>query len=285
MATKKRIIIENVPYHVTTRLVNREVWFNLARALRNKKGKKVYELSPLSLNKLKVVDRRRIIKVLKKIVVFMDKKYGFKIYHFVLMDTHYHIICETTNSKYKLDRCMQVFNMMIAKKVNKLIGRSGHLFGSRYQSNAILDEKYGKMVLGYIYANPVVAGLVREPFEHDCTSYRCYILTSNKSFPVDMECPILDGEINHDGEDDSGKDCNDGLKKGSKGNGSRKELMKKRGRALKGIVEGYLHDKLGMSKSEFRERLRSQVLVSRESFERLSDKVKRMILSVEKGFL
>lgn len=289
----------------------------MAKALQEKKGKKSkvkIKISPLSKNSLKTVDRRRIMKEFRRIIKYMDKKYGFKIFHFVLMDNHYHAICMTTNSKYKLDRCMQTFNMMIAKMLNKLTGRTGHVFSSRYHSNLILDERYGRMVLGYIYANPMVAGIVTKPEDHDFTSYTSYILTNNHHVPVDLNCPILEGEISSYGgeikeiereekieiseEIDEKKEAkNDGSKtkdkdtkkKDDKKQKSRRKYIEKiaklKAKALKEIVEGYLHERYGISKSEFRRKLKYQALVTKEGFEKLNDNLKLLIMRVQKGFL
>ena len=260
MATKKRIILHDTLYHITTRLVNKELWFNVYKVAKRKgkkKGIRMNNIHPMSLNRLRKVPRREIVILIEKVMKHLNKKYGFKIYHFLIMDDHYHMIAKTTNPKYKLDSCMRVFNMMIAKGINRLTKRTGHVFGSRYKSNAILDEDYAKIVLGYIYANPVKAKMVKKPEHHDYTSYKNYVLKKYDHLPIETDCPILEGES---------KD------------------KERYGEILKELVEGYIYERVGIRHETFVSKLKCQVLVKKESFERLNEDLKTLILKVEKNF-
>ena len=58
------------------------------------------------------------------------------IHHFVLMSNHYHII--TTAIEENIHRAMQYFNSRVAVRYNKLVGRSGHVWGDRYHAIGVI---------------------------------------------------------------------------------------------------------------------------------------------------
>lgn len=232
MATKRRLILENVPYHITTKIVNNEMWFGIPEQLREKKakgGRMIYTRIFSGIN------RREIISIFAKIIKHLFIKYKFIINHFVLMGNHYHMVAKATDPKFPLNLCMQTFNMMVAKKLNELLNRTGAFFGSRYHSQAILDEQYGTTVLGYIYANPVKAGICIEASDHDCTSYNCYVEGKSYIIEINQDCDILNGIV------------------------IKKEQI---GEALKNIVEGYIYDKLEIKHSQLKQKMKGQILAN-----------------------
>jgi REP element-mobilizing transposase RayT len=241
MATPKRVVVFNTPYHITTKIVNSELWFYPEKAAR--KNKKRFSTN-MSIKRFMIVKRRKIIKFIGNLIGFMKKKYGFIITHFVLMDTHYHLIGECRNRQYPINRCMQTFNMMLAKWINQKTGRTGALFAKRYSSNVIMDETYGKLVLGYIYANPVKAGIAMRPEEHDCTSYKQYVRGKQpEELFVYENCKILQGLT---------------------------EDSTRYGEILKELVEGYIHDRLEVKTRDFKQRIKAQVLITEENYQGLS---------------
>jgi len=69
---------------------------------------------------------------------------------------------------------MQYLNSRIAVRYNKLVGRSGHLWGGRYGSCIIDTDEYYLASVRYIYQNPLRAGIVTDLEEFDDSSFQFY---------------------------------------------------------------------------------------------------------------
>jgi REP element-mobilizing transposase RayT len=76
---------------------------------------------------------------------------------YCLMPTHYHLLVKVQGSWFT--RAMQRFLLSYTKAINKRYGRSGTLFGGRYQAKRVNDAAQLNELLAYILANPVKAGL------------------------------------------------------------------------------------------------------------------------------
>lgn len=268
MCTPRRIIAEDIPYHITTQVVNHELWFGIPenekenekekeqkeKEQTGKKKEKKKEKIPIQKESTRLfagIPRREVIQLFANIIAYLFRNYHFKITHFVLMSTHYHMVGEATDRKYPLNRCMQTFNMMVARGINRLCNRSGTLFASRYKSQAVTDERYGATLLGYIYANPVKAKLCLRAEDHDCSSYRCYVDGKGYELGISTDCPILEGMV------------------------IRKE---ERGKALRDLVEGYIHDRLEIKEEELRSKMKGQVLGDEGSIQKLRAELRDRIL-------
>ena len=88
------------------------------------------------------------------------------------MSNHYHIIATATEEN--LHRAMQYLNSRIAVRYNKLVGRSGHLWGGRYGSCIIDTDEYYLACVRYIYQNPIRAGIVDDLEEYSDSSFQFY---------------------------------------------------------------------------------------------------------------
>ncbi len=84
-------------------------------------------------------------------------KYGFRIYAFILMRNHYHILIETPLPN--LSRGMLYLNRELARTFNKAIRREGAVFRARYKAILIEQEKYFLNVFSYVNKNAVRGGI------------------------------------------------------------------------------------------------------------------------------
>jgi REP element-mobilizing transposase RayT len=80
-----------------------------------------------------------------------------------LMGTHYHLVIEAARDR--LSEGMRRLNGVYALRFNRRYGFRGHLFETRFSSWAIRDEQHLNAAVEYVLANPVRAGLCREPRE------------------------------------------------------------------------------------------------------------------------
>ncbi len=89
---------------------------------------------------------------------------------YCLMTSHYHLAIETPRAN--LPSGMQQLNGRHASRFNDRHGRHGHLFGARYRSILIEDERYLLSVCRYVVLNPVRAGICQHPQECRWSSFR-----------------------------------------------------------------------------------------------------------------
>jgi len=136
-------VIQNIyPYHLVCRTNNRSFRFN----------------------------QRHVTRIFFQALKETHEKYSLLIHHVVLMSNHYHIIATATEEN--LHRAMQYLNSRIAVRYNKLVGRSGHLWGDRYGSCIIDTDEYYLACVRYIYRNPLRAGMVIDLEEFNDSSFQ-----------------------------------------------------------------------------------------------------------------
>jgi putative transposase len=99
--------------------------------------------------------------------VFLDllekakKKFEFELLNFTVMDNHVHFLIKPGDG-VSLSKIMQWIKCNFAKKWNRMHGTRGHLWGERFHSRIIQDERDFAETSAYIDNNPVKAGLVKE---------------------------------------------------------------------------------------------------------------------------
>ncbi len=120
--------------------------------------------------------------------LFLDKlgescvKFNVTVRCYCLMPNHFHLYLKTADAN--LGRFMQTFLTSFCYSLNRLRGKSGHIFQGRFKSHVADDEAYGMSVSRYIHLNPVriksledfdVDGKIRclDNFIH--SSYRFYV--------------------------------------------------------------------------------------------------------------
>jgi len=108
-----------------------------------------------------------------KICTRYKKRYGFKLYHWVLMPNHIHLIMET-NHDYSLSKVMQGINLSYTLWFNRRYDRVGHLWQDRFKSAVIEDENYLSECGRYIERNPLRARMVEHPGKYPWSSFKVY---------------------------------------------------------------------------------------------------------------
>jgi len=101
------------------------------------------------------------------------ERYGAVIHTYCLMTNHYHLFMETPRGN--LSEIMQYVNGAYTTYFNVKRKRSGHLFQGRFKSIIVDADEYAMELSRYIHLNPVRAGIVKKPEDHEWSSYRAYI--------------------------------------------------------------------------------------------------------------
>lgn len=96
------------------------------------------------------------------------KPLGHKLFGYVFMDNHYHLLLQTTHQP--LQKIMHKLNNRYSKYFNKKYSRSGHVFESRYKAILVLDERYLLELVCYLHQNPVRAKMCSRVDEYPWSS-------------------------------------------------------------------------------------------------------------------
>ena len=140
MSRKPRIHNEGALYHVIIRGNNREYIF------KEELWKKQY----------------------LEIIMRYKQKYKFKLYAYVIMDNHAHLLIEVNH--VPLSKVMQCIQQVFTQMFNREQKRTGHVFEQRYKSILCDKDEYLLMLIRYIHQNPLRAGL------ENGVDYRLYVL-------------------------------------------------------------------------------------------------------------
>lgn len=155
-----RIAPKEYVYHVLTRGNNRQDVF---------KEKKDYE---------------KYLEILEK----YKEKYRFKLYHYVLMTNHIHLVIEPTEKGGGLAEIMKGINLSYAQSYKGKYKHIGHFWQDRYKSIIVSKDSYLLACGSYVELNPVRAKMVEDPKEYKWSSYNAYAY--GKKDPLVDEHPI-----------------------------------------------------------------------------------------------
>ena len=110
-------------------------------------------------------DRQRFFDELAVVVA----KYRWTCLAVALLDNHYHLL--VTISEPNLAQGMQRLNGVYAALFNRVHGRKGHLFGSRYYSGPVVSTGHLLLTIRYIARNRTAASLAQTPAQDRWSSY------------------------------------------------------------------------------------------------------------------
>ena len=157
MARKPRIEYEGAFYHVITRGNRRESIFK---------------------------DKKDFLKYLE-ILSNYKKRYQFRIYSYVLMSNHIHLLMET--GKTSLSKIQQGINQCYTMYFNRRHRTVGHLFQGRYKAILCDRDTYLLSLIKYIHLNPIRAKMVNELDDYKWSSHNYYVSKEKKNGIVDTD--------------------------------------------------------------------------------------------------
>lgn len=115
-------------------------------------------------------------------------KYGCRIHAYVLMTNHVHILA-TPNTEQAIPKIFQALGRKYVQAFNKIYGRSGTLWESRYKSSLVDSDTYLLTCYRYIELNPVRAGIV--------SSARSYPYSSHHRNAYGREDPLITSHMTY----------------------------------------------------------------------------------------
>jgi REP element-mobilizing transposase RayT len=150
MARRKRLYYDHAVYHTSIRGNNRQA------VLKTDKDKLAF-LATLSKFK---------------------ERFDFKLYAFVLMDNHAHLVVET-NQIANISKIMQAITLSYSQKFRHKYHYSGYVWQGRFKSNLIEEDRYILKCIEYIHNNPMRAKIVERLKDYPWSSYHFYNSDTN----------------------------------------------------------------------------------------------------------
>lgn len=147
MSNVKRILIENVCYHLITR---------------GNQKQKIFKCTEDYLIYLSLLRR-------------FKRKYKFSVYAYCLMPNHVHLLGEIESSAL-LSNFMHDLNRTYTLYFNNKHKKVGHLWQGRFKSMIVARDKYLIDCINYIELNPLRAELVNQLSEYLWNSYVARVL-------------------------------------------------------------------------------------------------------------
>lgn len=145
MARKPRVHFPGALYHVISRGNQRQQIFRSAS------------------------DRSHYLQLLSR----FHSRYGFRLYAYVLMGNHVHLLLETGPTP--LSKIMQGLQQAYALYFNHKYRLVGHLFQGRYKALLCDRDSYLLELVRYLHLNPVRSMLVKDPSLYPWSSHGAYL--------------------------------------------------------------------------------------------------------------
>ncbi len=116
-------------------------------------------------------DYQKYLELLKK----YKEQYGFKLFAFVLMPNHLHLLMGLKEG-LTISDIMHDLNANYTKYFNGKRQRKGHLFQERYKMNLLEKSPYLlSSMAAYMHLNPKILGMVSDIKDYAYSSYPLYI--------------------------------------------------------------------------------------------------------------
>ncbi|MDP2789527.1 MAG: transposase [bacterium] len=102
------------------------------------------------------------------------QEYQYKLYAWVVLDNHYHLIFET-NQGAKLPKFMQALHGGTSRALNLMDGIEGRKVWFNYWDRCLRDDVDFNTHCDYIHYNPVKHGFAEHPEDYPFSSYKDFL--------------------------------------------------------------------------------------------------------------
>ncbi len=123
-----------------------------------------------------------------QLLVFALKRSGGSIWAYALMTNHYHMVLEASSKE--LSKVMLRLNKMYSRYHNKRYGLVGHIFDGPYQAYEQRTLLLSLATIGYVFLNPVKAGICDDVGDYPWSSYRSFMGLPGSPLSIDP-APLL----------------------------------------------------------------------------------------------
>jgi putative transposase len=99
-----------------------------------------------------------------------NERYPFRLFGYCLMTNHFHLLLRPEPGQ-SISRILQSLTVTHTWRYRKRHGTSGHVWQGRFKSPVIQDDAHLLVVLRYIEANPLRAGMAADPADYRWSSF------------------------------------------------------------------------------------------------------------------
>jgi len=138
----------------------------------------VYHITSRGNNRQSILKQAEDKETMLDSLAFYKCRYEFKIYAFVLMDNHFHLILET-HKLHNISKVMQGILLSYSNRFRHKYNYVGHVWQGRFLSKVITSEGQIISNVQYIHNNPIRANMVDRNTDYVWSSARCYEGISN----------------------------------------------------------------------------------------------------------
>ena len=157
MTRVARIVVPDCPHHITQRGNNRQDVFFVPD------------------------DYEAYLEILKK----QSERYGVDVHAYCLMTNHVHLVA-TPHAADSLAKAVGRTHWLYSQAINRLHGRSGHLWQGRFYSCALDPDHYGA-AMRYVERNPVRARLHRKAWLYPWSSAAAHCGLAKTGAPAERK--------------------------------------------------------------------------------------------------
>jgi REP element-mobilizing transposase RayT len=122
----------------------------------------------------------------------VSKEKNLKIYSFVLMTNHFHLIASTPDAN--ISSCMQRFMHRTSRRLTKAGNRINETFAGRHFKCILQHQNYFLNAYKYNYRNPVAAGLCKFAEDYPYSTLLGKLVPSKLMVPI-VEDTLLNSDI------------------------------------------------------------------------------------------
>jgi len=140
-------------------------------------GDKIYFVSVKTIEGKKLFNSPKKKQILMNCINTGIRKYNLKLYAFVVLDNHYHLLFLSTQ-KLSLPQLLNYINGRSSFEINKIDNSKGRKVWYQYWDRCIRGEKDFWLRFNYIHNNPVKHGYVKimkEVKDYKFSSYNLWL--------------------------------------------------------------------------------------------------------------
>ena len=134
----------------------------------------------------------------KNLLMESKQRYAYRIHHYCLMHTHFHLLVSLESLKL-FSEGLKWVKWQYARHYNLSKKRFGPLWRDRFRSRVIEDERYLQACGRYVEGNPVEAGMVKRCEDWPHSSSRYYFSGSSDGlvdpYHFDGEALVIKGDV------------------------------------------------------------------------------------------
>lgn len=141
----------------------------MGRIKRNYYQSSFYHVCSRGNNRRHILGDAQSKKCLLALIARYQARYQFRIYAYVIMDNHFHMVLETAESA-NVSRVMQGILLAFSIWYRKSRDYVGHVWQGRFVSRVIVDERQFAENIRYVHENPVRAEMVTQAQDYPYSS-------------------------------------------------------------------------------------------------------------------